>query len=116
MKDLHIIDFFISASSYYKIIFIFYEVFERSLFKLRTFDENFSLLAEICLDKKPKSHNFNGDNVFILNNRYKNQGFLTVSMYDSNLDLIKTFGQSDQTLSFFFSTISIFNSFNHSTH
>jgi hypothetical protein len=103
MKDLQIIDFFISASAY-KVIFIFYEAFDRALFKLRTFDENFSLLAEICLDKKPKSHSFNGDYVFILNNRYKNQRFLTVSMYNSNLDLIKTYGQAEQSLSFFFST------------
>jgi hypothetical protein len=99
LKDLNIIDFSVSASAY-KIIFIFYE--DKKLFRFRTFDENFNLLAEICFEKKPKAHNFNGGNLFILN-RYRNQRFLTLSMYNSNLDLIKTFGQSDPSLSFFFS-------------
>ena len=46
-------------------------------FFLRSFDENFDLLAEIKLDKEPKGHDINEENLFILT---KNEKCSTLSM------------------------------------
>jgi hypothetical protein len=71
-----------------------------SFFNLRSFDENFNLLAKIKLDKEPGDYAVNGENLFILN---KNELCRTISMYNHNLEIVQTFGQENLTLPFFFS-------------
>jgi uncharacterized protein YoxC len=74
---------------------------KKTFFNLRSFDENFNLLAEIKLDKEkePFDHDVNGENVFLLN---KNENFCTVSMYNRNLEIVQKFGQENSILPFYF--------------
>jgi hypothetical protein len=67
---------------------------------IRSFDENFNLLAEIKLDNEPHECGVNGENVFILN---KNENFCIISMYNQNLEIVHKFGQENSLLPFFFS-------------
>jgi hypothetical protein len=71
-----------------------------TFFNLRSFDENFNLLAEINLDEEPTSFEVNGENLFI---SYKNEIYSTISMYNQNLEIFQTFGQENSLLPFFFS-------------
>jgi hypothetical protein len=71
-----------------------------TFFNLRSFDENFNLLAEINLDEEPTSFEVNGENLFIL---YENEIYSTISMYNQNLEIFQTFGQENSLLPFFFS-------------
>jgi hypothetical protein len=72
---------------------------KKTFFNLRSFDENFNLLAEIKLDKEPFDHDVNGQNLFLLN---KNENFCTVSMYNHNLEIVQKFGQENSILPFYF--------------
>jgi hypothetical protein len=65
---------------------------------LRSFDENFNLLAKIKLDKQPIDYDVNGENLFLLN---KNEKCCTISMYNKNLETVQTFGQENSLLPFF---------------
>jgi hypothetical protein len=65
---------------------------------LRSFDENFNLLAEIKFDKEPKGNKINGENLFLLN---KNEKCCTISMFNHNLEMVQTFGQENSLLPFF---------------
>jgi hypothetical protein len=65
---------------------------------LRSFDDNLNVLAEIKLDKKPNDNGVNGKNLFLLN---KNENCSTISMYNSNLEIVQTFGQENSLLPFF---------------
>jgi hypothetical protein len=69
-----------------------------TFFNIRSFDENFNLLAEIKLDNEPHECGVNGENLFVLN---KNEKFCTISMYNQNLEMIQTFGQENSTLPYF---------------
>jgi hypothetical protein len=71
---------------------------KNTFYNLRSFDENFNLLAKLKLYKKPNYYKVNGENIFLLN---KNENFCTISMYNSNLEMIQTFGQKDSLLPFF---------------
>jgi hypothetical protein len=71
-----------------------------TFYNLRTFDENFNLLAEIKIDKQPKGFEVNGENLFLIN---QNEKFCTISMYNHNLELVQTFGQENPILPFYFS-------------
>jgi hypothetical protein len=96
---------FCISSKHNKIHYIFTE--ERHLkqkktfFNLRSFDENFNLLAEIKLDKEkePFDHDVNGENLFLLN---KNEKCCTISMYNHNLEIVQKFGQENSILPFYF--------------
>jgi hypothetical protein len=100
-KSIEEIKFFLFRSSH-KILYICTE--EKHLkqtnpfFNVRSFDENFNLLAEIKLDKKPNYYEINGEILFLLN---KNETCCTISMYNHNLELIQTFGQENSTVPFF---------------
>jgi hypothetical protein len=74
---------------------------KNEFFNLRSFDENFNLLAEINLDEEPIDFGVNGENLFLLN---KNEKCCTISMYNHNLEMIQTLGQEDSLLPFFCST------------
>jgi hypothetical protein len=74
---------------------------KNEFFNLRSFDENFNLLAEINLDEEPIDFGVNGENFFLLN---KNEKCCTISMYNHNLEMIQTLGQEDSLLPFFCST------------
>jgi hypothetical protein len=69
-------------------------------FYLRSFDENFNLLAKVKLDKEPNDYQVNGENLFLLN---KNENCSTISMYNHNLEIVQTFGQENSLLPYFFS-------------
>jgi hypothetical protein len=69
-------------------------------FYLRSFDENFNLLAEIKLDKESDEHEVNGENIFLL---IKNEKCCTISMYNHNLEMVQKFGQENSILPYFFS-------------
>jgi hypothetical protein len=69
-------------------------------FNLRSFDENFNLLAETNLDEDPDDYETNGENLFLLN---QNKKCSTISMYNHNLEIVQTFGQENSLLPFFFS-------------
>jgi hypothetical protein len=69
-----------------------------SFYNLRSYDENFNLLAEIKLDKEPDHYKVNGKNLFLLN---KNEKCCTISIYNSNLEIIHKFGQENALLPFF---------------
>jgi hypothetical protein len=71
-----------------------------TFFNLRSFDENFNLLAEIKLDKKPNYFEVNGENLFLVN---KNEKCRTILMYNHNLEIVQTFGQENSMLPYFFS-------------
>jgi hypothetical protein len=68
-------------------------------YNIRSFDENFNLLAKIKLDKKPIDSIVNGENLFQL---YRNEK-CTISMYNHNLEMVQTFGQENSLLPYFFS-------------
>jgi hypothetical protein len=92
------------SSSHGKIVYIFtgeehlYHI--KTIYNLRSFDENFNLLAEIKLDKEPAEYLVNGENLFLLT---KNEKCCTISMYNQNLEIINKFGQVNPNLPFFFS-------------
>jgi uncharacterized protein YoxC len=93
-------------SSHSKIVYICTEEKhlrkKNTFYNLRSFDENFNLLAKIKLDKEPYlNYNLNGENLFLLN---KNELSSTISMYNSNLEMVHKFGQENSTVPFFFST------------
>jgi hypothetical protein len=67
---------------------------------LRSFDENFNLLAVIKLDQRPYDCGVNGENLYILN---KNEKCCTISMYNHNLEVTRKFGQENSLLPFYFS-------------
>jgi hypothetical protein len=71
---------------------------KKTFYNLRSFDENFNLLAELKLDNKPDDCGVNGENLFVLN---KNKKFSIISMYNSNLEMIQTFGQENPLLPYF---------------
>jgi hypothetical protein len=71
---------------------------KNTFYNLRTFDENFNLLAKIKLDKEPFDYGVNGENLFIFN---KNEKCCTISMYNHNLEMVQTFGQENSLLPFF---------------
>ena len=73
---------------------------KNTFFNLRSFDENFNLLAEIKLDKEPSDFRVNGENLYILT---QNEKCCTISMYNHNLEIVQTFGQENSTLPYFFS-------------
>jgi hypothetical protein len=72
---------------------------KNAFFNLRSYDENFNLLSKIKLDKDPADYKVNGENLFILN---KNEKCCTISMYNQNLEIVRTFGQENSTLPFYF--------------
>jgi hypothetical protein len=67
---------------------------------LRSFDENFNLLAEIKFDKGPDDYEVNGENLFLFE---KNEKCCRISRYNHNLEMVQTFGQENSTLPYFFS-------------
>jgi hypothetical protein len=69
-----------------------------TFYNLRSFDENFNLLAKLKLDKKPIFYGVNGEIFFLLN---KNELCSTISMYNSNLEVTRKFGQENPLLPFF---------------
>jgi hypothetical protein len=71
-----------------------------TFFNLRSFGENFNLLAKIKLNQKPNDHGINGENLFLLN---KNKNCCTISMYNQNLEIVQTFGQENSTVPYYFS-------------
>jgi hypothetical protein len=73
---------------------------KQKFYNLRSFDENFNLLAEIKLDKEPGDYAVNGENLFILN---KNELCRTISIYSHNLEMIQSVGQENSTVPYFFS-------------
>jgi len=72
-----------------------------SFYNLRSFDENFNLLAEIKLDKEPEEFEVNGKNLFLLN---KKENFCTILMYNHNLEIKHKFDQENPILPFFCSS------------
>jgi hypothetical protein len=76
-----------------------------TFYNLRSFDENFNLLAKIKLDKRPNYYDVNGEDLFLLD---KHENFCTISMYNQNLEIIQKFGQENSTVPFYFSTYSWF--------
>jgi uncharacterized protein YoxC len=103
-KIEEIIESYFAASKNNKIVYIC--TGEKHLeqtsefYNLRSFDENFNLLAEIKLDKEPKGFEVNGENLFLLT---QNEKCFTISMYNHNLEIVQTFGQENSTLPFYFS-------------
>jgi len=83
--------YIITEEQYLNIMYTFYN--------LRSFDENFNLLAKIKLDEEPENFVVNGENLFLL---FKNENFCTMSMYNPNLEIVQTFGQENSTLPYFF--------------
>jgi hypothetical protein len=87
-----------------KIVYIFTEEKhskqKKTFINLRSFDENFNLLAEIKLDKKPNYYGVNGENLFLLN---KSEQCSTISMYNQNLEIVHKFGQENSSVPFYFS-------------
>jgi len=73
---------------------------KNSFYNLRSFDENFNLLAKVKLDKESNDNQVNGENLFLLN---KNENCSTISMYNHNLEIVQTFGQENSLLPYFFS-------------
>jgi hypothetical protein len=71
-----------------------------SFYNLRSFDENFNLLAEIKLDHIPNDFGVNDKNLFLFE---KNEKCCRISMYNHNLEMVQTFGQENSTLPYFFS-------------
>jgi hypothetical protein len=67
---------------------------------LRSFDENFNLLAKIKLDHIPNDFGVNDKNLFLFE---KNEKCCRISMYNHNLEMVQTFGQENSTLPYFFS-------------
>jgi hypothetical protein len=100
-----IINFDFASSKQSKIVYICTE--EKHLkqtnvfFYIRSFDENFNLLAKLKLDKQPAEYLVNGDNLFLLE---KNEKYCTISMYNQNLEIVQTFGQENSTFPYFFSS------------
>jgi hypothetical protein len=92
------------CSSYNKILYI--GTTEKHLeqtnefHNLRSFDENFNLLAKIKLDHIPNDFGVNDKNLFLFE---KNEKCCTVSRYNHNLEIVQTFGQENLTLPYFFS-------------
>jgi hypothetical protein len=71
---------------------------KNTFFNLRSYDDNFNLLAKIKLDKEPTWFEVNGMDLFLFN---KNKIY-TISMYNHNLEMVQTFGQENPFLPFFF--------------
>jgi hypothetical protein len=98
------IKLYFASSKNNKIVYIYtaekHSKQKNEFFNLRSFDENFNLLAEIKLDEEPISFDVNGENLFILN---KNEKCCTISVYNHNLEMVQTFGQENSILPFFFS-------------
>jgi hypothetical protein len=76
---------------------------EEIFFNLRSFDENFNLLAKLKLDSRPNYYGVNvkDNNLFTLT---LNEGYSTISMYNQNFELVQKFGQENSLHPFFFST------------
>jgi hypothetical protein len=72
---------------------------KNTFYNLRSFDENFNLLAKLKLDKEPHDCGVNGETLFILN---RNEKCCTISMYNHSLEIVQTFGQENSTLPYFF--------------
>jgi hypothetical protein len=106
IEEFYEIDILISSNKH---IFIYSEEKHsgqgNKIFKLRSFDENLNFLAitKLANDPNPIWSNdkikINGENLFVLN---QNQAFRTIFVYNSNLEIVQRFGQSDQSLPFFF--------------
>jgi hypothetical protein len=103
IEEITSFDFALSKNN--KIIYIFTN--EKHLghintffYNLRSYDENFNLLAKIQLDNEPEEFEVNRENLFIFN---KNELCCTISMYNHNLEMVQTFGQENSLLPFFFS-------------
>jgi hypothetical protein len=98
------IDLHFAYSKKNKAVFIFTE--EKHLnqtnkfFYLRSFDENFNLMAEIKLDEEPIDYEVNGDNLFLLNINGK---CCKILMCNHNLEIVQTFGQKNPLHPFYFS-------------
>jgi hypothetical protein len=71
---------------------------KNTFFNLRSFDENFNLLAQIKLNVEPEEFEVNGEDLFILN---KTEKCCTISVYNQNLEMVQTFGQENSLLPFF---------------
>jgi len=98
-----LINFECFSSSNMKTIFIFTEEKhfdkEHLIFKIRSFDKDFSILSKLKLDREPTDYEVNGENLFLLSN---NQDFFTIAIYNSTLEKVEEFGQADPLLPFFF--------------
>jgi hypothetical protein len=98
------IEFYFASSKQSKMFYIYAREkhFRQTtdFFNLRSFDENFNLLAQIKLDEEPIYYDVNGENLFILNKKEK---CCTISMYNHNLEMLQTFGQENPILPSFFS-------------
>jgi hypothetical protein len=102
-KSIEEIKLFLFRSSH-KIVYIYTEEKHlkqtNSFYNLRSYDENFNLLAKIKLDKETDVFETNGENLFLFD---KNEKCSTISMYNHNLEMVQKFGQENPLLPFYFS-------------
>ena len=81
---------------------------EICVLKIRSFDEDFNYNSSIQLDYDPSrlwgSNKIilTGENICVLN-KCESALYKTISVYNSNLDLVEKIGQADRTLPYFFS-------------
>ena len=76
---------------------------EMNVFKLRSYDQNFNLLAKRRIFFEPCDVKLHGKNFFVLGNS-EDDAFCTLDMFNSNLELVESFGQGDPQLPFYFAT------------
>jgi hypothetical protein len=95
------------SSNKCKIIYIYTEEKyfgqQVSLYKLRSYDAHFNLVAKIKLSKKRDDLVLHGENIFLLN-KNENDEFYSLCMYNSKLEIVQKFGQANKSLPFYFAS------------
>ena len=73
------------------------------VFKLRSYDQHFNLLVKRTVFFPPCDMKLHGENFFVLGNS-EDDSFCTLSIFNSNLEIVESFGQDDPQLPFYFAS------------